>query len=345
MRLIINNRQFSKEEILQVDVGSIQEKHVKAIFTFLREWWNDEAFINAKTSGSTGVPKIIRLNKQSMSVSAQATGDFFDFPIKICSPLSANFIAGKMMLVRAMEWDAEIHCIKPSENPLELVKQEYDFMVMTPHQLSKGIETKLVNRMALLKNVLLGGSPVDEKLETELQSINSNIFLGYGMTETMSHVAIRALNGEEHSTKYKAVKGIHFSQDEDSCLVIRAEKLLESPLKTNDVVELLDEYSFVWKSRLDHVINSGGIKIFPHDVEQQIKNLIPFNFYVAGKKHDQLGQQVTLYIESDKLEESYKMELLHNMKMRLPRYSNPKEIVEIKEFEYTSTGKLKRNIY
>ena len=342
MNLIIDHREYSKQTLLDQDIATIQEGYFIDIVLFLREWWNDETYVIAKTSGSTGQPKEIRLNKNSMRASARATGQFFDFPKKICSPLSAQYIAGKMMLVRAIEWNAEIHCIKPSENPLIQVDEFFDFMVMTPHQLSHALSSEDAPNVNNLKHLLLGGSPVDQVLENKIQNLKTRIYLGYGMTETMSHVAWRALKGDKRSNEYKAVVGVAFSVDEQSCLQIDAKALSKELIKTNDVVDLLDPTSFIWRSRLDHVINTGGIKVFPKELEDQIRSMIPYPFYIAAKSDERLGQKVCLILETDGLTDEHKNQLLQQIKKVLPKYSSPREIIELKSFEYTANGKLKR---
>ena len=342
MKLIIQNKEYNKAKTLAIDLDTVKEEYIKEIILFLRQWWSNSEFIIAQTSGSTGKPKSIQLKKNSMRISAKATGLFFQHPKKICSPLSARFIAGKMMIVRALEWNAEIHCIPPSINPLKDVNQNFDFMVMTPHQLQNGIDSKLRNRIAKLSVCLLGGSPLQESLELKIQKLTCQFYLGYGMTETMSHVALRPINGINKSKHYKAVDGIDFSIDNRTCLQINTNGLLDETLITNDVVELIDNQHFIWRSRYDDVINTGGIKIFPLEIEKEIKEIITVPFYLVGKKHRNLGQQVTLYIEDKPWADSRKENILLEIKNRVKIYSCPKEIIVVDKFEYTENGKLRR---
>lgn len=342
MKLIIQNKEYNKAEILAIEIDAIKQEYIKEIILFLRQWWSNSDFIVAQTSGSTGKPKSIQLKKNSMRISGKATGLFFQHPKKICSPLSARFIAGKMMLVRALEWNAEIHCIPPSINPLKDIDQNYDFMVMTPHQLQNGLDSKLQNRIAKLRVCLLGGSPLQESLELKLQKLTCQFYLGYGMTETMSHVALRPINGINKSKYYKAVDGIDFSTDNRTCLQINTNGLLHEPLITNDIVELIDNQHFIWRSRFDDVINTGGIKVFPLEIEKIIKELIAAPFYIVGKKHHTFGQQVTLYIEDKPWTDTRKENLLLEIKNLVESYSRPKEIIVIDQFEYTENGKLRR---
>lgn len=322
-------------------------EYAKHVYNFLIEWFSDKEIIHAQTSGSTGTPKSIALQKSAMKQSAKATGAFFGFDkllnnkqLKLCCPLSVKFIAGKMMLVRAIEWNAIIYVQKPSENPLELIQDTFDFMVMTPHQIQVGFEQNQSHKLDLISTLLLGGSPISKELELHLSTFKNPIFIGYGMTETMSHVAIRQINSSVNKAIYTAVPNVTFSSDNRSCLVISAFKLFEEPLITNDVIELLDDTHFSWKGRWDHVINSGGIKVFPENIENKISAIIPYPYYIKGIEDPKYGTIVGIFIESEKSIIKLKNELEPPLKHILSPYEMPKKWIVKNKFDYTENGKI-----
>ena len=150
-----------------------------------------------------------------------------------------------------------------------------------------------------MENLLLGGSPINKELEDKINSVKTPIFIGYGMTETMSHVALRRLNGTDASNIYHAVDGVHFSLDDRDCLVIHASHLGLYGLVTNDVVALLDEYTFSWLGRFDHVINTGGVKVFPEMIEEKIESIILQPFYISCQNDKVLGEEVVIVLEGE----------------------------------------------
>lgn len=338
-RIYIASKDYTIQEILEMDNLSHFPNYATEAISFLRSWNSEEKNIISKTSGSTGKPKSITLSKKDMIASAIATGGFFGFKPKAkhFSPLPAQFIAGKMMLVRSIQWETHLHLLPNTSNPLEHCTHMYDFGVMTPHQLSTGFKSESHKNIENINTLLLGGSPVNKELENKIQHVNCSVFLGYGMTETMSHVALRKLNGANKSDSYKAVTGVTFEQDSRDCLVIHCTHLSINTITTNDVVELLSDTEFLWKGRFDFVINSGGIKLFPEEIEQKLDSVINRNFYISGEKTDELGQQLVLHIEGEEIPEMKEL-----LKTVLSKYEVPKNIYYHKVFSYTKTGKILR---
>ncbi|WP_120240241.1 AMP-binding protein [Marinifilum flexuosum] len=310
---------------------------------FILEWLDDAEQVKAKTSGSTGVPKPMYLSKQKMRNSAKLTGEFFNFKAgqNALFCLSANFIAGKMMIVRAFEWQLNLLPVAPDGHPLENICSDIDFAAMIPLQVKNSL--KLEKGIQQIKKLLIGGGAVDQVLENDLQDLSAECFIGYGMTETVSHVAIRALNGNTKSQAYHAMGNAKFSIDTRNCLSINAPAILDEPLLTNDVVELLDETQFEWKGRFDNVINSGGIKLFPEQIEKKLETIINQPFFISGLPDEHLGQKVVLLIEWDVADEDQKKELECKIKSLLNKYEQAREIFYIAEFKRTSTGKVQRD--
>lgn len=315
-----------------------------AIADFL-EWWSDTAADNLhiKTSGSTGAPKLYIFSKNDLLQSAQATVRFFDLQPQntalLC--LSADFIAGKMMLVRAIVARLRLYCTAPRSLPLSDGALSFDFVAMVPAQV---LET-LQKNAALWQQVrccIVGGAALSAAQIAALQSLPTRFYATFGMTETLSHIAVRALNGVQVDEYYQALPNIFLRTDERSCLCIRA-PYLPHEIISNDIVDLqADKVRFRFLGRADSVINSGGIKIIPELLEAKIAQFIAVPFYFAGKNDEKWGQKLVLYIENTPFETQEMSHLCSVLLQQLQRYEQPKEIVFRTAFERTATGKIKR---
>jgi O-succinylbenzoic acid--CoA ligase len=313
------------------------------LYAFILEWLNKKEYIEAKTSGSTGIPKTIRLSKESMISSARLTGRFFNFSpgqtALLC--LSPAYIAGKMMIVRAMVWGLNLIAVEPGGNPLDGLEEKIDFAAMVPLQVYNSMRNPScfdrVNRL------IIGGGAVDEALRLRLMNLETECYSTYGMTETVSHVALQRLNGENRKTSFQAMDKIRFNLDERGCLVIHAAHLLEKALVTNDIVELISETEFRWLGRYDNVVNSGGVKLIPEKLEQKIDGIMNVRYFFTGLPDAQLGERLILVVEDEVWGEET-MKLFHtNQKELLGKYELPKEIYFVKNFSETATGKVQRS--
>lgn len=337
-----HSRKYSLSELLDLDTNQIPEENWKELIKLAHVWNSEATAIKVQTSGSTGKPKVILLKKKYMEASAKATGDYFGFKTdwKLCNPLPFKYIAGKMMFVRAVVWDIPLLVIEPSSNPLKALDEPVDFMVMTPHQLQIALDNSN-EKLKNATNILLGGAAVSLQLEKKIQDISASCYIGYGMTETTSHVAVRPLNKTKAASFYSAVSSINFSTDQRGCLNIHAPQLGHDTLTTNDKVKLLDSTTFQWLGRIDHVINSGGIKIHPEQVEKKLASFIAVPFYVIGKKHELYGEVPVIYLEGiiheELLEPWQKL-----ARESLGTYQFPHDWKLVKSFRYTETGKIKR---
>lgn len=312
-----------------------KQDDVLAIGNFLVEWLIDSNTIRLTTSGSTGIPKPIYLQKQHMINSAKATAKYFDLhagtTALLCMP--ARFVAGKMMLVRAMQMGWELDYVPSSKNPLKAEKL-YDFVAMTPYQVYHSLD-----ELYKAKSVLIGGGAVDVALHKQLQKSKTKAFASYGMTETCSHVALRPINGPEATKVYQATENVSFSLDDRGCLVINAPKVHDGILTTNDIVDLKSDTTFEWKGRFDSVINSGGIKIHPEMVEQRLAEHIKVNFFIGSMPDAIFEKKVILLIES-KVPIAEK--ILQKAFSSLGKYEIPKEVFYLESFKWTDTGKIQR---
>ncbi|AXT49595.1 O-succinylbenzoic acid--CoA ligase [Aquimarina sp. BL5] len=342
----INRQSLDNEELQRIAYNFIKEGefYEQEVGNFLLDWLNDKDHIVVSTSGSTGKPKNIKIYKQHMVNSAKATGAFFKVnegtTALLCLP--ATYIAGKMMLVRAMVLGWKIDLVPPKTNPLDTVYKQYDFCAMVPLQLDNSI-----NRLHLLKKLIVGGGTVSENLKELIQGIKTKIFETYGMTETVTHVAARRINPKKKDKKdgkyFRALPNITLGIDDRNCLIIKAPQLNEETVITNDVVELKTYKKFIWKGRYDNVINSGGIKLFPEEIETKLQLLIGHRFFITSIPDDTLGDKVILIIENVYDELMYKTlkEAIHSIKT-LSKYEIPKKIYFIPQFIETDNGKIQR---
>jgi O-succinylbenzoic acid--CoA ligase len=317
----------------------------KELMYFVIDWLSDKDEIAAQTSGSTGVPKKILLKKSFMKASARMTLDFFGLKpgdkALLCLPV--RYIAAKMMVVRAFTGKLDLYCIEPKLYPYSSWTPETDFAAMTPAQVEKLLQTEegrgFLNR---IKKLLLGGSALSPVLERELQNLKADVWHSYGMTETLTHVALRKVNGAERKEGFKALPGITLQQNETGCLKITAPGLGVFGLETHDVVDFLPDGSFRVLGRTDHVINSGGVKLFPEQIEQKLSDLIAESFYIGKKQDALLGERPVLYIESEPWPAD-RLELLQQrLKTALNKFEVPDEIIFKDKFERTVSGKVVR---
>lgn len=319
------------------------EAHEAAVGNFLLEWLNPAPFVEVKTSGSTGTPKTIKVKKKHMVNSAMATSDFFNLGpgTKALLCLPASYIAGKMMLVRALVLGWELDLVPPKANPLDNLFRIYDFCAMTPFQLDNSI-----GRLHLIKKLIVGGGAVSENLKKLVQDKETKVFETYGMTETVTHIAAKKINQRKEAggiLPFKLLPNISISTDERSCLVINAPLLTDETIITNDVVEILTYKKFLWKGRYDNVINTGGIKIHPEEVELKLNPIILHRFFVSSLPDDALGNKLVLFVEADFSEEKLMaLEQKISELQTLSKYEKPKKIYFVEKFEETHTGKINR---
>ncbi|MDB2606992.1 AMP-binding protein [Zobellia sp.] len=342
----LNGNSYSIEEMKEVAYSLVKEGEdfEKEIGDFLIDWLDNKPTITVHTSGSTGNPKPILLKKEQMVNSAIATGDFFKIEPKhtalLC--LSTSYIAGKMMLVRAMVLGMSIYCVDPSSSPLKNNKKQYDFVAMVPLQ----FENSLLD-LDKVKKLIIGGAPVSYKLKKDFlnASQRTNVFETYGMTETLTHIAVKPLLGQLIDSKtdldvFTTLSNVKVSKDERGCLVIDAPSVLNEPIRTNDMVDLVSDNQFKWLGRFDNVINSGGIKLFPEQIEAKLGSSIDERFFVTSVSDDKLGEKLILVVEGNPDEEQLYKQIAEPAS--LEKYEVPKGIFVVDAFEETGSGKLRR---
>ncbi|HRP89806.1 MAG TPA: AMP-binding protein [Edaphocola sp.] len=336
--LILNGKTLKGKEIFEY-TDKAKASNVRAIGAFFQEWLADEPYLNLHTSGSTGTPKTIKFRKEQLLESALMTATFFNFKknqnVLLCLPV--EYIAAKMMIVRALLAQQNIITIEPGLQALKdfNTKQQIDFVSLIPSQI------KDINPDLKIDKILLGGAPVSEILEKQLQNLPYAIYHSYGMTETLSHIAIRKINGENASTTYQALEGIEIGIDNRDCLWIKV-PFIEEEIQTNDVVELVGNNNFLWKGRYDNVIISGGLKFFPESIEEKISDILSEVYYITGIPDERLGEKIVLFIESSKEDAQQQSILKEQLKQKLSHYEVPKEIIYLQKFARTASGKIIR---
>lgn len=342
MKITLNHNEIELTSNVSLDYLRKQSSNStwwNEIISFLEQWANSSPTINIQTSGSTGEPKQYKIEKAKMWVSASKTCDFFKLNSNstalLC--LSANYIAGKMMLVRAMVSGMNLLCIEPCNNPVIELKEDINFAAMVPLQVQQAATTN--EKLNNIKNLIIGGGQVSAALVEQLANYNGSAYETFGMTETLSHIALKQLT-PINQNYFTPLHGISILQGFDHCLIIDYPELGIYKLKTNDIIELTDSSGkFIWKGRSDFVINSGGVKISPEQVEQQINNFIEPRFCIIGLPDDKLGEKLVLVIEA----EAYDTKNLQmNLEETLSSYFLPKEIIFLNEFPTTQSGKIKR---
>lgn len=327
----IDGFHLNADEVRRVAYDYIKEGdgNEQAIGEFLLDWFDGKDYIEMRTSGTTGLPKLVRLEKQAMIQSALATGDFFKLEpgnkALLCLPV--RFIAGKMMLVRSIILGLELDITAPSTQPLVLNDKVYDFVAMVPLQVQ--------NSIADLKNVkklIIGGAKMDAALEEKVLPLKTEVYETYGMTETITHIAAKKV-GE---TVFTILPNVKIAQDDRGCLVITVATISEEPIVTNDLVELIRENQFIFLGRIDNVINSGGVKLIPEQIEAKLISKLTNRFFVTGVPDTALGEKLILVIEGEK------QEFAPDFFNVLEKYEKPKEIVFVPKFKENENGKLLR---
>ena len=322
---------------------------LQGALTFCWEWLHGQAYFTQHTSGSTGSPQSILLFREQMIASAQQTIEALQLTPQhtalVC--LNTDYIGGKMMLVRSLVLGMDMVLVEPSSFPLDNLPLSPTFTALVPLQVQTILE-KSLTALNHFQGILVGGAPVSPALEVMIrQHVTSPIYATYGMTETVSHIALRPLNAHPPNDEYTVLGDTRIETDARGCLVIRGSVTNHQPVVTNDLVNITDAQRFRWMGRYDFVINSGGVKISPETVEATVdpllKNMrIDGRFFVTGFPDERLGEKVVLVLEVDALVDEAKEELLTNFKKVLSPYDAPREICCLPQFIETSSGKINR---
>lgn len=330
----LNGFHLDRDDLCRVAYSFIKEGEdfEKPVGEFLLDWFDEKPYIEMQTSGSTGLPKIIQVDKQAMVHSAIATGDFFDLKPgdRALQCLPVKYVAGKMMLIRSIVLGLDLDYVAPTSHPMERLEDKYDFAAMVPLQAQCSIP-----KLAQIKKLIVGGARINAVLEQQLMQLPTQVFETYGMTETITHIAAKRV-GEKAFT---VLPHVTISYDERNCLVIHAPHIIaQETVVTNDLVELVNENQFVFLGRIDNIINSGGVKILPEQVEHKLDGQLDRRFFISSEEDPELGDKVVLIVEGEPFDISPKTF------ERLDKYERPKSIHFIPHFTETENGKIIRKV-
>lgn len=334
----INGREVRITDILSQTVKP-QSDFERETFALIEKWLKGAESFTLHTSGSTGIPKGITLTRGQLQQSAQRTIQALNLSSSqtalVC--LDPKYIAGKMMLVRALEGNIKIIAVEPSSNPLKNLSAKPDFTAFVPLQLDEIFtDEDSVKKLNQFQSILIGGASVSTVLLEKIKTLSCKVYATYGMTETVSHIALQKLNGRDAQDYFEVLPGVTIRVDLRDCLVIDLPDFSE-PVITNDVVNLIDKTRFKILGRYDNIINSGGVKLVPETIEKKLESLLKQFFFVAGVSDERLGQKLVLIVEGRP-----QSELPAALKLALSTYEVPKEIYYTDQFIRTETQKINR---
>jgi o-succinylbenzoate---CoA ligase len=345
--IYLNHRNVLITDILQKKI-LLNNSFETATVQFIEAWLHGETTFTLQTSGSTGTPKQIQATRTQLETSARGT----IAELHLCENdaalicVNTQYIAGIMMLVRCLIGNLRMEIIEPSADPFEKLQgtSTYDFCALVPYQVDTIMDRYGLGGINRMKKLIIGGAPLAYSLQQKLAAASSQIYVTYGMTETLSHIALQKISGNDRSDFFTALPSISLSQDDRKCLMVEAPYVSEKVI-TNDIVELLTENTFRWLGRWDNVINSGGIKLFPEKIEAAIsalfhKLMYANDFFIHGIADEKLGTKAVLVVEGEAAGD--KNILLQKLRSMLPSVEVPKDIFFTPQFLRTETGKVKR---
>lgn len=330
---------------------------------FISEWNNDAQTIHVQTSGSTGAPKKLNVRKDRMIESAKMTCNFLALQPGDTALLCMNldYIGAKMMVVRSLVRQLHLIQVAPSGHPLATVDVPITFAAMVPLQVYNSLQVpEEREKLRQIKHLIIGGGAIDDVLAAQLHDFPHAVWSTYGMTETLSHIALRRLNGLQSSSWYTPLQGIKVTTNADECLVIDAPKLCDTPIVTNDMAEIRETSTSEGKNvlafriigRRDNVINSGGLKIQMEELERLMRPFLTMPYMVTKRKSEKFGEIVVLMVEKEgdderaTFEEKSELPILraiHKLLHRaLPRYWEPRLYLSVDRIPMTETGKPNR---
>jgi O-succinylbenzoic acid--CoA ligase len=328
------------------------DPYVYDVLMYCKKWIIGQEVFNLNTSGSTGQPKTIQIHRDQIEASAKASLDFFKLTSGdvVCCPISIHVIGGQMMLYRSIIGGLQLHIIHPSKTLVQLnTSIQYAFMPITALQLFELIYENNPNKIKTINNLrhlLIGGSSVGDALLTRIKTtLQCNVWHSFGMTETVSHIAMKQLHPISEEA-YTTLDGIEIDIDTRSCLKIKGAITQSVWIQTNDCIDLIDEKHFTFLGRADFTVNSGGIKIQVEPIEKIIGQLfeelnISIPFFLAGMKDAALGEKLILLMDGDEMDSTKQESILQRLNTMLPKYHAPKSIYVV-AFEYTTSGKINR---
>jgi len=319
----------------------------QAAQAFLRQWHNGDSAFLQQTSGSTGKPKQISITRSQMDASAKNTIEALGIPdgARVLHCIDSTYIGGKMLWVRAIIGQWHVHLIEPKGTIApKLLWPAYDFSAMVPIQVASALKNPSTDSILdRFKQIIIGGAAVSDDLIKALQSCQAICFSTFGMTETISHIALRTLNGPDKSTLFNVIGDNQLKLSPQNCLMVKGKVTKNEWITTNDLVTLTDD-GFIWIGRYDLVVNTGGVKVAIEEAERLIHDRIEgkdAHFVLWKQSHEVLGEQL-IGITDSRAFLAYLEENAHQISEGLPRFHFPKLWYLCTRIELTPNGKLDR---
>ncbi len=342
-RLLLEGKEYAPEDIsrLVAEGAGNCPPALWDLYLFLNEWFDASPVITVHTSGSTGVPKGLVVRKDRMMQSARLTCEFLNLQAGDTALLCMNlrYIGAMMMVVRSLVAGLNLVVRPASGHPLSDVEVPLKFAAMVPLQVYNTLRVPAERKRLEHTDILIiGGGAVDDSLEAELKTIPIAAYSTYGMTETLSHIALRRLNGEAASKCYYPFPSVELSLSAENTLIVKAPLICDDVLQTNDIACLCSDGGFTIAGRKDNVINSGGIKIQAEEMENRLQPFIPVPFAVTAVPDPRLGQALTLLIAG----KPDIKELENKLQAVLETYYRPKHIFITELIPQTENGKIDR---
>lgn len=350
MSIIVNGVAYSLDQLKKGEFH-INTPFEKSTLEFCNEWLSGKELFEIQTSGSTGAPKQISFTRTQLEASAKLTEKAVQlkkgYTALVC--LDTKYIAGQMMLVRSFVTGMNILAIEPSANPFQGLAKEtsIDFVALVPYQIQAILASEEESWFNRIGKIIIGGAPFSPDHAERLQHYSCSFYATYGMTETLSNIALQKLNGEYRQDHFHPVSHVTIEKDGRGCLVANVPHASKDKIITNDLIELNADQSFKIIGRLDNLINTGGVKISPEVVENKIKRIfselhIFHRFFIAGQPDQKLGNKIVLIIEGEPIQSTALDLLTFHLKSELLKYEIPKEISFISKFIETETQKVNR---
>ena len=321
------------------------DSFLAALADFLAEWFDASDTITVHTSGSTGTPKELRVEKRRMMNSAMLTVSFLGLKqgdnALLCMPL--QYIAGKMVVVRALTAGLNLIPVTPCGHPLQSVSQPLAFGALIPMQVYNSLQhPEECGRLKNIRHLIIGGGAIDPDMEAALKRFPNGVWSTYGMTETLSHIALRKLNGQDASEWYTPFSQVSVSRSDEGTLIIDAPLVCPQRLITNDIVELNERGQFRILGRKDNTINTGGVKVQIEQVENALKPLLPFPFAITSAPDAKFGERIVLLVQHAPFLNEQEKQEIHRACQQLPAYWRPKQWITVAALPLTGTGKPDR---
>lgn len=342
-RLLLQGKEYTAGDISRL-VAEGAENCPPALwdlYLFLEKWFDASPVITVHTSGSTGAPKELVVRKYRMMQSARLTCEFLNLQAGDTALLCMNlrYIGAMMVVVRSLVAGLNLIVRPASGHPLSDIEEPLRFVAMVPLQVYNTLRVPEEKaRLEQTDILIIGGGAVDDSLEAEMSALPTAVYSTYGMTETLSHIALRRLNGDTASKHYYPFPSVELSLSAESTLVIKAPLICGEVLQTNDIACLYPDGSFTIAGRKDNVINSGGIKIQAEEMEKRLRPFIPVPFVVTSVPDPRLGQALTLLIAG----QVDVRELESKLQTVLDAYHRPRHIFMTESIPQTENGKTDR---